>query len=73
MLLFGPLETVGGIWLATSAIAFILEASGFLIVATLCVLGLVVILPRPAKGSGFRRLLRRSRGTCCRTRSDDGA
>ena len=57
MLLFGPLETICGIWLATSAMAFLLEASGFLIVATFCMISLVVILPRPAIGADF--------GDCC--------
>ena len=57
MLLFGPLEMVAGLWLAVSAVAFICAASGFLLIATLCALGLVVILPRPAKAAGL--------GDCC--------
>ena len=58
MLLFGPLETVAGLWLAMSAVAFICWAAGFLLIATLCALGLVVILPRPAKAADLS-------GDCC--------
>ena len=56
-MLLGPLETVAGVWLAISAIAFMLEATSFLMVATLCALGLVAFHPKTAKAADF--------GDCC--------
>ena len=58
MLLLGSLETVAGIWLATSAIAFFFWANSFPVIAALCAVGLVVVIPRPAKGADLG-------GDCC--------
>ena len=58
MLLLDALQTVGGIWLAISAIAFILEAASHFAIAILCVFGMALILPRPAKAADLG-------GDCC--------
>ena len=58
MLLLDALQTVGGIWLAISAIAFVLEAASHFAIAILCVFGIALILPRPAKAADLG-------GDCC--------
>jgi len=61
MLLMQALEIVGGIWLALSAIAFILVTVGsasLLAIAAFSVIGAVVILARPAKAADLG-------GDCC--------
>jgi hypothetical protein len=57
LFLFEPLETIAGVWLGISAAAFILEATGFLTIATLCAVSLMAFLSTPAKAADL--------GDCC--------
>jgi len=58
MMLLDTIETLAGVWLAISAIAFVVQASSWLILVGLCLIGTAAILVKPVRAADLG-------GDCC--------